>query len=392
MFNEEEDKVLIIIGAHQDSPKKLSHCIDVISFLKREGFDVCFSTHSSYGIDRISEICDYTVFDYNNDFMDEYDLLNNVENLSDETTSHRFLSWFSHNPDMILRSFFASAPHQKAAFGILKNGTQLSKSKGYKWTIYWEYDWPVPLVSFRSIVEQKISQLKEQKKKAFVLMRGNEKRPMTGAVHLISAGVILYETSMLADNPIFNSPCERHQDLWVSSFSNMLFEEAIEYLLLQSGEDAILYEDWLEFFDLCWGGTEKVNLFNVIRDRKDTKKGSRAVVSEYLKNSFFPYMEGGEYGVYVYCYNMSDNVSFEISDMRIRTAADEIEVEDFSVDPGSWRNTYTTHIGEISDRDDHLFLEFEVKTSLDDYIHHFYQKVAVKDLDKFWRIRRYEKI
>lgn len=386
----EDKKILILLSAHQDSPQKLSHCIDLISFLKKDGLDVCFSTHSPYGIDKISEVSDYTIFDSDNEFMDEYDLINNLGLIKDDMISERWLSWFSHSPEMVLKSHFASASHQKSAFSVLKNATAISESKGYKWTVYCEYDCSIPLVSFRDLINEKISLLENQNKKAFVLIRGKEKKPMSGAIHLISLGMLIYETSILAKNDIFRGPCDSGHSEWASAFGNMLFEEVVEYLLLQSGEDNIIYEDWLEFFDLCWGGTEKTNIFNAIRDRRESKKSSRTVASEYLKNSFFPYKRHGGYGVYTYSYNISDSISFDIYNMRIKEGSREILIEDFSVNPGSWYRHHEYFAGDIVGSSEVLFLEFDVKNSLDDYVHHFYQEVQVKNLDKFWKIRRYE--
>jgi hypothetical protein len=40
--------------------------------------------------------------------------------------------------------------------------------------------------------------------------------------------------------------------------------------------------------------------------------------------------------------------------------------------------------------DEVVSLEFNVKSSDDDYVHYFSQNFKVRDLEKFWKIRRFE--
>jgi uncharacterized FAD-dependent dehydrogenase len=53
-----EDKILYIITAHQSTERKIEHIKVLLSELKKQGADICFTTHIVDGLAEISPLCD----------------------------------------------------------------------------------------------------------------------------------------------------------------------------------------------------------------------------------------------------------------------------------------------------------------------------------------------
>ena len=375
------NKILVILGSHQDSPQKLAHCIDLITYLKSEGLDVCFSTHSSYGLDKISEISDYVVFDSDNSFIDEFDLLNNLDKFEIDSISQRWLNWFSPTGSEYLKSYLSPAPHSKSALKILRNGVKVAGSSGYPWSVYLEYDFSIPLVSMRNLLIEKIDEILRSRKNSLALMRKGES--------FLNGGFFLFQTNVLSKNRLLSHDWDQDKEKWFSCFSNMFFEEIAETLLLQDGF-SILYKDAQTFIESVWGDQSKTNLYSLTTSLDVSKRSSRVLVSESLKNSFFPHKVDDGFEILSYCYNNSNSTSFEITNTRIRVGQTEENIGTFTMKPRSWFNTFKMNLDPQISGDEVVSLEFNVKSSDDDYVHYFSQNFKVRDLEKFWKIRRFE--
>jgi hypothetical protein len=169
----------------------------------------------------------------------------------------------------------------------------------------------------------------------------------------------------------------------------MFFEEIAETLLLKDGF-SILYKDAQTFIGSVWGDQSKTNLYSLTTSLDVSKRSSRVLVSESLKNSFFPHKVDDGFEILSYCYNNSNSTSFEITNTRIRVGQTEENIGTFTMKPRSWFNTFKMNLDPQISGDEVVSLEFNVKSSDDDYVHYFSQNFKVRDLEKFWKIRRFE--
>jgi len=385
MENSYLPKTLVIVGAQQDTPGKLAHTLDLLLSLKKSGVRVCFSTHCSYGLDKISEVCDYLIFDSNNIFVDEYELINYCHLFGESDISQRWSTWYSISGFGKLQSFLASTPHQRSALSLIKNGTQIAYQNSFEWSIYMEYDYSKPEVDFSRIIEDSIGEIISSGKDSLFLMRKNE--------GFVSGGFMIYRTKVFRENGIFSSQWEKNSLSWFSTFRNMFFEEIIESVAFSSGDNSIVYVDEEEFFNKYWGKNSKeVSSYSAVLNRPPNRNSSKVTAIEYLKYSFFPYKEGEEYGFILAAYNWSDKISFKVTESKARVGEEVIEIPaEVDFRPGDWRTFHSGHIGNIPESEGSLYLEFKVQSDLDDYKHHIVQEVPVSSIDKFWMLRRFEK-
>jgi hypothetical protein len=388
MENKYIDDSLVIVGAHQDSMEKLSHTMDMLLSLKRSGINVCFVTHCNYGLDKIAEACDYLIFDSNNTFVNDYELINCCPLFKPEGISQRWSNWYSVPNLGLFSSFMARhAPHQRSALSLIKNGINLASRNNYEWTIYLEYDYSQPLVDFGDIIKDQIEDMVSEGKDSLLLMRKNE--------GFISGGFSIYRTEIFQQNEMFSSRWEKDSISWFGTFRNMFFEEIIEAVACSGGEDSVLYRDEEEFFQKYWGKSgRELTLYKALTGKSPSKDFSRITAIEYLKYSLFPYKADGKYGVVLACYNISDHISFRISSSTLKISEVEIKIPDFIAEPGSWFTFHDQVIGDIdsiSELNGHLHLEFDVKNLEEDYVHRICQKVPVSDIEKFWLLRRLTK-
>jgi hypothetical protein len=150
--------ILFICTAHQVNDDRVNHLLHNFKILKDQNLDVCLTTHSNYGLDKLSEYCDYLVFDKDNYFPSLQDLLGNLRNIDISKFNTRFHSFHNINigdQPTVLKSFFWES-HSKSALSNFKNGIDIAETRNYKWIVYLEYDTVLPEINLREYFLNKI--------------------------------------------------------------------------------------------------------------------------------------------------------------------------------------------------------------------------------------------
>lgn len=375
---------LLIMGAHQDNPAKLSHILNLLGYLKSEGVDVCFSTHSAYGLSEISELSKYVCYDENNLFITPNDVINSLDLIDLEKFDDRWVEWYQidNNGPVYLKSFISGAPHQRSALKIVKNGVDVAAANGYKWVGYLEYDFSIPKISFSSIVDSIIDRIQSSKKRSYLLWNG-------GAVNFMYGGFFISDVGLLANNRDFNSDWFSSKQNWISSFGNKFFETTIEGFLKGKGGEEALIEDKDEFFIHNWGTLDKgLNMFTFSDSNYNREIEELGLLNHFIL-SFYASKTSNGYNLGVWAYNRHTSWDFEIPHLSIKDSSGISNLENVVLGPGSWYNIKNIDLSRINE-DTYFELKYSFRNSQGSGTYTAHQKVNAGDLEKLFRTRMVE--
>jgi hypothetical protein len=316
---------LLIIGSNPDGPEKLSNVLDLLTDLRNEGIDVCFSTRSSYGLDKISDLCKYVSYDKNNGIFDQYDLINSLHLIDRNKIAGQWLEWFSPIDGIKLESFVPSDPSQCARLKLIKNGVSVSWNEGYKWTCYLEYNYSKPKANLRDLILTRISSMRSLDKKSFLLLKGNEPSTVTGRF-------MIFETSLLYNNPVFKADWQSSPVRWVSVYGNMFFEQILGSFLSPGNSEYAITEKENAFMEENWSpGEDSIDMDSYL-DERSTLLGS-INVSFYANRQ-----DNGFYDLEIWAYNIHEEWSFHLDDFFVNFNNTVSNLNPSTIGPGGWYN------------------------------------------------------
>ena len=151
-----KDNYLVIVGSHVNSQFKKEWALELLTSLKNENIDVCLSTHSNEYLSELTELVDYLVYDYNNEFIYPSDLFKNADVFSPESMKYGYMNYYYNYEFGKISYNWPHTYHSKAVLILLKNGINVAHTNEYKWVIYIEYDMPIPIDGYKKFIENKI--------------------------------------------------------------------------------------------------------------------------------------------------------------------------------------------------------------------------------------------
>ena len=137
-----DNKILFICTGHQSTDKKVEHVKTLLSQLKAQGADICFTTHIPNGLEEITPLCDYLVYDKDDYFPDENQLLKALPDIPNDRLNASYYAFYNFGKFELRWNWVRS--HSKPAVANFKNGLTIAKERGYEWIVYLEYDTVLP--------------------------------------------------------------------------------------------------------------------------------------------------------------------------------------------------------------------------------------------------------
>lgn len=222
--------ILFICSGHQDSDSKLEHVLGNLKKLSSMNIDICYTTHCSKGIDEISKYCKHLVYDSNNLFPNESDLLNNLEHIPVENfefllTSYKTLPFGTINNRLFLT-------HSKPALSNFRNGVYKALDKKYKWIVYIEYDIILPEIDILKHFNDKVDFLNSNNLDGDFYYCVDQRNP------LVWPHFFICKPEIFKDDVDFNSDFET-SDNFVKIYANRFFEQILDKIV-RSKENVIV--------------------------------------------------------------------------------------------------------------------------------------------------------
>ena len=139
-------KILYLCTGHQNNEEKVEQVVKLLESLNGFGADVCFTTHVPNGLERISRLCKFLVYDTNNEFVTFSDAVSNISHLPRESMNSRFGFYriFDIGNVQHISNTRFSEYHTKPAMSLLRSGVATAHNFGYEWIVYLEYDTILP--------------------------------------------------------------------------------------------------------------------------------------------------------------------------------------------------------------------------------------------------------
>jgi len=323
---------LLIIGSPLDNRKNLHDVLDLLDYLKKEDIDVCFSTHYSYGLDKVSERCKYVCYDKNNLLLDQNDLINSIHVIDEDKINTTWVEWFKPNDDVVLETFIPWDPYQRSALSVIKNGVSVAGSNGYKWICYLECDVTIPNGSLKEFISEKISDMRAFDKKSFILRGGN-------GFNSISGRFMIFETSLLINNPLFKSDWYSSSTKWFLTYGNMSLGGILENFLSPGNSEYALIYDYKRFWEEIWGRPDEgINKFELIDYAINTEE-ERVMLMGSLKISFYVNERPeGLYDLEIWAFNTHEDWTYIVDDFTVNFKGISSELNPSFISPGSWYN------------------------------------------------------
>ena len=293
---------LVIFSAHVDSENKRDETIETLKHLKESNIDVCLSTHSNLYLDELSQYVKYVVYDNNNEFLmiqDYVDNCNHIKNsfefgYSESKTFHNFGHVSIKTP---------CSPHSKSALLLVKNGVILSELKGYKWTIYLEYDIKIPNLGFKHFFDYHINKLLESGKKCFYY----ENKLKDESFISLWGGPFVFETNSVFNHKKFiKNDWYSNNKNWIEEWYLGFFESILDRIINDVfTKNEIIVEIIQENYKKFW------DVDNFYQIGKFNYKDGLSNNDKYLKNSFrihlYPNIDNdGNKKLFLYYYNSGD--------------------------------------------------------------------------------------
>lgn len=258
-----KNNFLVLLCGHVDSEEKKNLVLETLDGFEKEGIDVCYSTHTPNYLDEISKKVKFTVFDSNNQFLTKHDYIENIdllENLETYGCNSR-IQWQSFG---VVKDDRCGPPHSRSALSLLKNGTIISQSNSYKWTIYIEYDLKPPIKGYKNYLENKISLLEKENLECLCYKRDDHLHAQESYVNLdfINGNLFIFKTDNIFSNSKFmKEDWYSSSRNWISNWKLGFFETIIENIISTSFDNSRILmqpitKDSLDF----WGDNISSNM------------------------------------------------------------------------------------------------------------------------------------
>lgn len=300
-----ENNYLVILCAHIDSEIKRDTIIDTLIHLKKENVDVCLSLHTTDYLDEISKYCKFVIYDNNNEFLLFQDYINNAHHI-DEPHKYGYPNGNSRHDFFSTQISMPGSPHSKSALSLLRNGTIISESNGYKWTIYLEYDISIPKLGFKSFIETHIKDMETSNKKCFYYNN------IFDEFNFLWGGFFIFNTSKVFQYDKFiKNKWYKNKDNWITEWYLGFFESIVEYIFKHvfSGDETIIkviQDDAQNFWNV-----NKVSEISKFRYEETFYKND-IYLRKVLQIHLYPEFKNNNTYLHLYCYNRGDEtVIFE---------------------------------------------------------------------------------
>jgi hypothetical protein len=381
-----ENNFLLVIGAHQDTDRKISTVINLLKYLKEENIDTCFSTHSYKGLEEISKYSKYCFYDEDNTFLSEDDLINSLEHINQNLISTRWTEWFTPMEGLSLITKFARCPHQKSALKIIKNGVSCADQNGYGWIVYMEYDILPPAKSLKEIIKDKIIELNELEMDSFLLW--NQRNP---SHDFLSGGFFITRVKKIKDNTKFMSPWYKSSKDWYSHFGNRFFEEIMEEFMIGPDKSKTQIEGEIDFWKTHWGENyiKDINVFD-ISDSEKNYELEKILSQDKMKISFYVKEIEGLYDLDIWAFNVSGDL-YHISELKIEEtnelgSVSYTLVEEFDVHTYGWR-LIRSYKGIKPDYRLNFSLSYKAENTGNKFTYDSFKKISGDNLKKLSLIK-----
>ena len=352
---------LVIFCAHVDSPEKKKVVLETLNHMKDENIDVCYLSHSNMYLEEISSKVKFCSYDSDNEFLDRSIYLENVDLLQNNIENN--MTYCSGEFGTII-DLMPGSPHTKSALKLLKSGTIISHCNFYEWTIYLEYDVPIPKCGFRELIESKINILTNKNKKCFYY-----KNDEVTAKYLWGC-MFIYKTENIYKNDRFlftDWSCNARN--WVKTWGLGFFEAIVESVMKESfTSDEILTENIRESSEKIWNIHQYGNL------SRFSYFDSQYSLDHFLKIGIFPNLINDKYEINLFVYYTGSLIDIFISNLLIKN--DEMDLfilEKLQLFSGVW-NIWRIDYYESKN------IYFEYTVIHEDFKKTYKQKIAIENL------------
>lgn len=219
--------ILFICTAHQVNDDRVNHLVHNFKILKEQNLDICLATHSNYGLDKLSDYCDYLVFDKDNYFPSLQDLLDSLEKIDIskfDTNFHAYRNINLGGKETVLKSFFWES-HSKSALANFKNAIDIARTRNYKWIVYLEYDTVLPEINLREYFLNKIEEIESQNKNGHGYICEDGRHPLIWPLFFIS------KTKIFSEDQNLMNVWQESVSNYFQTFGNKSFEEVIDNII-----------------------------------------------------------------------------------------------------------------------------------------------------------------
>ena len=365
---------LVIFSSHIDSEVKKNHAIETLKHLKKDGIDVCLSTHSSMYIDELSEYVKYSIYDDNNEFLTLQDYIDNSKHINEDLeygySNHESFHGFG---SVVIK--MPGSPHSKSALTLFRNGLIVSRLNNYKWTIYLEYDIEIPKLGFKDFFDLHVNRLTSEGKKCF------HYNNISDRLNFLWGGFLLFQTNYIFDNEKFmKRDWYSTKQKWIREWNIGFFESILDYIIRSSFRPDeistdIIQDKYKEFWDVE----------NLSEIDKFGYQESSDIKNKYLKNNFeihlYPYIDSNSKKLFLYYYNCGEK---KVTLDKILVYSDRIlhiNKKDISVPVYYW---FFEPI-EISslENNDTIILSWEGSVGDESYTHS--ESIKIEDLESVYK-------
>lgn len=232
-----DNNILFICSGHQDSDSRLEHVLGNLKKLSDMNIDICYTTHCSNGLEKISKYCKYLIYDSNNLFPNESDLFNNLESISLEKFEFLLTSYKDLPIGKINNRLFLT--HSKPALSNFRNGVYTAINKNYSWIVYIEYDIVLPEIDILKYFKDKVEYLNSNNLEGDFYHCVDERHP------LIWPHFFICRPEIFRDDVDFNSNLESSED-FIKIYANRFFEQILNRIvrsknnvIIRSGDEII---------------------------------------------------------------------------------------------------------------------------------------------------------
>lgn len=293
-----EKEYLVIFSAHVDSEEKKETVIKTLKELKYENIDICFVTHSKEYLNEISNYVKYIIYDDENNFLKLEDYLSNANLIKDENKYGISYKEILHSFGKIV-SNIPNSPHSKSALKLVRDGTIFSYYSNYKWTVYYEYDIPIPTKGLDNFIKLHISELTQSDKECYYYQSTKNN------FDFLWGGFFVFKTDkLLGCDKFFKTDWYSNGKNWIENWENGFFESIIEFLFKKIFKDKIITKEISNYSKEYW---DVEDYFELSKFKfENTYYSTNRYLRENLEIGIYPEIVDKRIKLFLYYFNNGD--------------------------------------------------------------------------------------
>ena len=283
-------RFLIVLSSHITSDISENTLYDVLDEFNKENIDVCISTHTTMGIERMSKIVRYLVYDSNNNWVYANDFFSNIDLLSDDNCSNGNSNLYVGSEGLQASCLIPGPEYSKPALSIIRNGVSVAMANCYDWVVYLEYDIPTPSNGFKKFIENKIELLKLYNKDVFYYEHSGDTDYLWGGFFIAKTDLIYSSNYLMKKNWVTDSK------KWIEVWGNTPFEYCVLKCIREVSNNKLVRKIAEECEDV-WGIKNYTDLSRSYESHK-SKIGKGIICHIYPKK-----INDNQYRLYLLKYN-----------------------------------------------------------------------------------------